>query len=949
MSDEVEIIIPEVESGGGEEIPKQKILIGNVVMEDENPNESLMDELTSIERDLAIMHEIDDDEEQPNVLQSGIVEEALAMGVASSSNDGPSEKKDSAATAEDIIEISSEKVGSERRNGTSVNSETTSDAPDSTTGSAAPAISKPEETALMHDDLLAVLKGTDTEDDVEKGVTIEGEGEFQIVDIIDSEMEFAEADPLGKETTKVEPLTKEQVHKVALEQFQSLSRVPGSRNRENNRRRKQDIKSITQPADLVTSLVSDWSDGDEANADDSEGSPSPAKKKIAITAQQAKVTLAKPTAQPSKSTTAAAKPAAAKVTIVKPAQPIKSAVPVKAAAKAPQKTVQKPEPSTDKDKAPASSTAGSALASAPAPASKKVINTAQPKKLINAEKKQPDPPPQSTFKRTRIIKRKIIWDPDAPETQFSYAKLVKPSTPAPPKKEKVAAAIPKLKDDADEVSRAGTPPIKRPASTTPSVNGGNRKKNSREIDRLLGDEGAVNMLNSLETERSKRTPDTETNSSRLSTARKTTVAAASLSPVEKPSVTPPAKKETVVAKNRKTKPKASASWDYVYKRKKQQDDDAMIIRRRSNSSYSSSASINRLSIDGPASAGKQMKAASKTTTPTASANASPAAADAPNTPETDNQFEFAKPENKSKLKKMKSPVILVNPLSADMKRAATAKRNAKSSPNAEDEADNEEAKEDVKIVNIGNVRQLTFNTHRAKLANTLTVALLNELSRVLKVLNDDTECNAVLMLSEGPNFCQGIDFTDLTVGTVENRKNAAVQLARAVKNFLMTMAKFSKPLIAGVNGANSGLGVTMLPLFDVVIGSDKGTYETPYAKIGQIPEGYFIFSETTKIRSTFKTKLLWLSEKLHSTESALSGLVNKLTSVGKVNEEALGAAKRIASLCPETYFEMKQRSIENVLPQIIESLEEEEEILVRQWCSAPCLEKFKHFIQKGQW
>ncbi|XP_055843480.1 nucleolar protein dao-5 [Episyrphus balteatus] len=911
MSDEVELITPEPPV---EEIPKEGITMEEM-LNDETVNESI-DELTSIERDLAIMHDIDEDE--PNVLHSGIVEEALAMGVASSSNDVAADKQDAspASKADDAHDNSAE-----RRNGTSNNnSDTTNDAPDSTTGSAAGPANKVEEMPLMHDDLLAVLKGTDTEDSGEPNVTIEGEGEFAIVDIIDNEIEFPEPDPLAKELEKPEPLTKEQVRKVALEQFQSLSK--SSRNREANRRRKQDIKSITQPADLVTSLVSDWSDGDDANPDDSDESISPPKKKVAPSAVHVKVAQAKVPTQ------AASKTAA--VVTTKPVQPAKSAPAAKVAAKAPQKPVQKVEPSTEKEKpAPAVSTA--------AAASKKAVATSQPKKVINAEKKQPDPPPQPTFKRTRIIKRKIIWDPDAPETQFSYAKLVKPSTPAAGKKEKAAAAAAaKLKDDSEDGSRAGTPPVKRPPSTTPSVNGGSRKKTSREIDRLLGDEGAVNMLNSLETERSKRTPDIETISPRPTTARKA-VAAASLSPVEKPS-TAPAKKETTLAKNRKTKPKASSTWDYVYKRKKQQDDDAMIIRRRSNSSYSSSASINRLSVDGPGSSGKSTKT-SKT----------PTGSDAvePKTPETDNQFEFAKPENKSKLKKMKSPVILVNALSVDMKKG-TAKRITKSSV-ADDEDDDEEARGDVKVLNIGNVRQITFNTHRSKLGSTLTVPLMNELCRVLEVLNKDTECNAVLMLSEGPNFCQGIDFTDLAVGTVEKRKNAAIQMAKAVKNLLTTLAQFSKPLIAGVNGSNSGLGVTMLPLFDVVIGSDKGTYETPYAKIGQIPEGYYIFSETSKIRSTFKTKLLWLSEKLHSTESALSGLVNKLTSIGKVNEEALSAAKRIASLSPETYSVMKKRSIENALPQIIDSLDEEEEILIRQWCSAPCVENFKHFIQKGQW
>lgn len=71
------------------------------------------------------------------------------------------------------------------------------------------------------------------------------------------------------------------------------------------------------------------------------------------------------------------------------------------------------------------------------------------------------------------------------------------------------------------------------------------------------------------------------------------------------------------------------------------------------------------------------------------------------------------------------------------------------------------------------------------------------------------------------------------------------------RSFLKALVTFPKPLIAGVIGSCSGIGVTMLPAFDAVVSSDKSTFETAYAKIGQIPEGNCLLTSTTNVRHSF--------------------------------------------------------------------------------------------------
>lgn len=57
------------------------------------------------------------------------------------------------------------------------------------------------------------------------------------------------------------------------------------------------------------------------------------------------------------------------------------------------------------------------------------------------------------------------------------------------------------------------------------------------------------------------------------------------------------------------------------------------------------------------------------------------------------------------------------------------------------------------------------------------------------------------------------------------------------RDYLLELAKFPKFIAAGVDGNAVGIGVTMLPLFDMVLASDKAIFSTPYAQLGCAAEG----------------------------------------------------------------------------------------------------------------
>lgn len=220
-------------------------------------------------------------------------------------------------------------------------------------------------------------------------------------------------------------------------------------------------------------------------------------------------------------------------------------------------------------------------------------------------------PIEPTFRRSRIIKKKIIWDPDAPETAINYASLAHTSGAGPIKKPR-GAQNKKLSENTEETEIS---------EVTVAPSAIQKKKKTSEIDKLLGDEGAANMLSSLNqgnnnNEKSDRSspgkiPRTKAQKTDANIVQSPTTLSAKTKPAKPKDplkdASPQkqqqnASKKTIAAKtNASGKRRAAAktsseSWDYIYKSR---PDDCMIIRRRSNSSYSSTASLNRNSIDLP--------------------------------------------------------------------------------------------------------------------------------------------------------------------------------------------------------------------------------------------------------------------------------------------------------------------------------------------------------------
>ena len=148
-------------------------------------------------------------------------------------------------------------------------------------------------------------------------------------------------------------------------------------------------------------------------------------------------------------------------------------------------------------------------------------------------------------------------------------------------------------------------------------------------------------------------------------------------------------------------------------------------------------------------------------------------------------------------------------------------------------------------------RILTLTLNRPEKLNAFTATMMTELIDVFTKVNDDDDVRVVVVTGEGRAFCAG---ADLSGGA--NTFDATSNPARAARNAgsvetvnwsdervrdgggRVTLAIYEclKPVIAAVNGAAVGVGVTMQLPMDIRIASDSARFGFVFSRRGIVPE-----------------------------------------------------------------------------------------------------------------
>jgi enoyl-CoA hydratase/carnithine racemase len=189
----------------------------------------------------------------------------------------------------------------------------------------------------------------------------------------------------------------------------------------------------------------------------------------------------------------------------------------------------------------------------------------------------------------------------------------------------------------------------------------------------------------------------------------------------------------------------------------------------------------------------------------------------------------------------------------------------------------------------GRVLLLTLN--RPSQRNAFTVALYNALTRRLSAAAEDDGVVAVVLTGSGPAFSAGTDLGELQAIAAGQAPAGA---SSAFPELLSMLIDFPLPLIAAVNGAAVGLGLTILPHCDIVLASELAKFKLPFVEMGVPPEAGSSVLLAQRMGWQTAARAMLTGDWLSASDALECGLAARLYAPDALLGASLDTATRIA-------------------------------------------------------
>ncbi len=188
---------------------------------------------------------------------------------------------------------------------------------------------------------------------------------------------------------------------------------------------------------------------------------------------------------------------------------------------------------------------------------------------------------------------------------------------------------------------------------------------------------------------------------------------------------------------------------------------------------------------------------------------------------------------------------------------------------------------------------LTITMNRPDRRNALNADMTRGLVEAARRAAEDGDVRAVLLKGAGGTFCVGGDVKAMAVATPRPLEDRVATLRKGME-VSRILHQMQKPVVAQIDGAAAGAGLSIALSCDIRIASESAKITTAFAKVGFSGDYGGTYFLTQMLGSAKARELYLLSPVLTAKEALGLGMVSKVVPDAEIDKAAQELAMSLA-------------------------------------------------------
>jgi 2-(1,2-epoxy-1,2-dihydrophenyl)acetyl-CoA isomerase len=195
----------------------------------------------------------------------------------------------------------------------------------------------------------------------------------------------------------------------------------------------------------------------------------------------------------------------------------------------------------------------------------------------------------------------------------------------------------------------------------------------------------------------------------------------------------------------------------------------------------------------------------------------------------------------------------------------------------------------------------TLTLSRPAALNALSQDMVYEMREFAQRAEHDESIRCVVIRGAGSHFMAGGDlkwFLEKFEASKTERRVGFEMMINNVHETIYALRRMKKPVLASVDGACAGFGLSLALACDLIVASESAVFTLAYINIGATPDGGSTFSLPRMVGMKTAMEIALLGDRFDAATAKSRGLVNFVVPAGALEAETAKLVKRLLSLPP---------------------------------------------------